>query len=93
MTALFSIMLAFMNILPIPALDGGHACLRLYEMITGRKPSDKFMEYAQMVGMMLLLGLMAYALGLDFQDVQVGKAQVVNADKLMFVTVFDSSSL
>lgn len=65
MTALFSIILAFMNILPIPALDGGHALFTLIEMITGRKPSDKFMEYAQMVGMVLLLGLMAYALGLD----------------------------
>lgn len=66
MTALLSIILAFMNILPIPALDGGHVLFTLYEMISGRKPSDKFMEYAQMVGMVLLLGLMAYALGLDF---------------------------
>lgn len=65
MTGLFSIILAFMNILPIPGLDGGHALFTLYEMITGRKPGDKFMEYAQMVGMVLLLGLMAYALGLD----------------------------
>jgi regulator of sigma E protease len=65
MTALFSIILAFMNILPIPGLDGGHALFTLYEMITGRKPGDKFMEYAQLVGMVLLLGLMAYALGLD----------------------------
>lgn len=65
MTGLFSIILAFMNVLPIPALDGGHALFTLYEMITGRKPGDKFMEYAQMVGMILLLGLMAYALGLD----------------------------
>lgn len=65
MTALFSIILAFMNILPIPALDGGHALFTLAEMITGRKPSDKFMEYAQMVGMILLLGLMLYAFGLD----------------------------
>jgi len=65
MTAFFSIILAFMNILPIPALDGGHALFTLYEMITGRKPSDKFMEYAQLVGMVLLLGLMAYAIGLD----------------------------
>ena len=65
MTALFSIILAFMNILPIPALDGGHALFTIYEMITGRKPSDKFIEYAQMVGMVLLLGLMLYALGLD----------------------------
>ena len=65
LTAVFSIILAFMNILPIPALDGGHALFTLVEMITGRKPSDKFMEYAQMVGMVLLLTLMAYALGLD----------------------------
>ena len=65
MTALFSIILAFMNILPIPALDGGHALFTIYEIITGRKPSDKFMEYAQMVGMALLLGLMLYAFGLD----------------------------
>lgn len=65
LTAVFSIILAFMNVLPIPALDGGHALFTLTEMITGRKPSDKFMEYAQMVGMILLLGLMAYAMGLD----------------------------
>ena len=65
LTAVFSIVLAFMNILPIPALDGGHALFCIYEIITGRKPTDKFMEYAQMVGMVLLLGLMAYALGLD----------------------------
>jgi regulator of sigma E protease len=66
MTALLSVVLAFMNMLPIPALDGGHVLFTLYEMITGRKPGDKFMEYAQMVGMILLLGIMAYALGLDF---------------------------
>lgn len=66
LTGIFSIILAFMNILPIPALDGGHALFTLYEMVTGRKPGDKFMEYAQMAGMVLLLGLMAYALGLDF---------------------------
>jgi regulator of sigma E protease len=66
LTAIFSIILAFMNVLPIPALDGGHALFTLVEMVTGRKPSDKFMEYAQMVGMVLLLSLMAYALGLDF---------------------------
>jgi regulator of sigma E protease len=65
LTGIFSIILAFMNVLPIPALDGGHALFTLYEMITGRKPSDKFMEYAQMVGMVLLLGLMLYAFGLD----------------------------
>lgn len=66
LTAIFSIILAFMNILPIPALDGGHALFTLVEMISGRKPSDKFMEYAQIVGMVLLLSLMVYALGLDF---------------------------
>lgn len=65
LTAFFSLVLALMNILPIPALDGGHALFTIYEMITKRKPSDKFMEYAQMVGMVLMLGLMAYALGLD----------------------------
>jgi len=65
MTALLSIILAFMNILPIPALDGGHVLFTLYEMITGRKPSDKFMEYAQITGMILLLALMVYAMGLD----------------------------
>ncbi|MCZ2222155.1 MAG: RIP metalloprotease RseP [Chitinophagales bacterium] len=65
LTALFSIILAFMNILPIPALDGGHALFCIIEIITGKKPSDKFMEYAQTVGMLLLIGLMVYALGLD----------------------------
>lgn len=65
LTGVFSIILAFMNVLPIPALDGGHALFTLVEMITGRKPSDKFIEYAQLAGMVLLLGLMAYALGLD----------------------------
>jgi regulator of sigma E protease len=66
LTGIFSIILAFMNVLPIPALDGGHALFILFEMITGRKPSDKFMEYAQIVGMLLMFGLMFYALGLDF---------------------------
>ena len=66
LTAIFSIILAFMNVLPIPGLDGGHALFCIFEIITGRKPSDKFMEYAQTAGMILLLGLMAYALGLDF---------------------------
>jgi regulator of sigma E protease len=65
LTAVFSIILAFMNILPVPGLDGGHALFTLVEMITGRKPSDKFMEYAQIVGFVLLLALMAYAMGLD----------------------------
>jgi len=66
LTGVFSIILAFMNVLPIPALDGGHALFIVFEMITGRKPSDKFMEYAQIVGMLLMFGLMFYALGLDF---------------------------
>jgi regulator of sigma E protease len=65
MTAFFSLVLALMNILPIPALDGGHALFTIVEMITGRRPSDKFIEYAQTAGMILLMGLMAYALGLD----------------------------
>lgn len=65
LTAFFSLVLALMNLLPIPGLDGGHALFTIVEMVSGRKPSDKFMEYAQMVGMVLLLGLMAYALGLD----------------------------
>jgi len=65
-TAFFSIVLAFMNLLPIPALDGGHVVFTLIEMISGRKPSQKFLEYAQIVGMVLLLGLMLYANGNDF---------------------------
>lgn len=66
LTAFISLMLAFVNILPIPALDGGHVLFLLVEVITRRKPSDKFMERAQMVGMVLLLGLMAWAI---FNDV------------------------
>lgn len=61
MTAFLSIILAFMNILPIPALDGGHVLFLLYEIITRRKPSDKFMERAQMTGMFLLIGLLLWA--------------------------------
>lgn len=64
-TALISIILAFMNILPIPALDGGHVMFLLYEMITGRKPNDKFMEVAQMVGFFILIALVLYANGND----------------------------
>lgn len=64
-TALISIILAFMNILPIPALDGGHVMFLLYEMITGRKPNEKFMEYAQMVGFFILIALVLYANGND----------------------------
>ncbi|APG60885.1 RIP metalloprotease RseP [Christiangramia salexigens] len=64
-TALLSIILAFMNILPIPALDGGHVMFLLYEMVSGRKPNDKFMEIAQMVGFFLLIALVLYANGND----------------------------
>ena len=64
-TAFISIILAFMNILPIPALDGGHVMFLLYEMITGRKPNDKFMEYAQLVGFAILLLLLVFANGND----------------------------
>ena len=65
-TAFISMALAFMNLLPIPALDGGHVVFTLYEMITGRKPNEKFLEYAQIAGMILLLGLMLYANGNDW---------------------------
>jgi len=65
-TGFLSIILAFMNLLPIPALDGGHVVFTLVEMVSGRKPSDKFLEYAQVVGMVLLLGLMLFANGNDW---------------------------
>lgn len=65
LTAFLSIILAVMNILPIPALDGGHVMFLLYEVVTGRKPSDKFLEYAQIAGMVLLLALLLYANGND----------------------------
>ena len=65
--ALLSIMLGVMNLLPIPALDGGHIVFCLYEMITGRKPSDRFIAVAQMIGMVLLLLLMILAFGNDFR--------------------------
>lgn len=68
LTAFISLMLAFMNILPIPALDGGHVFFLLVEVITRRKPSDKFMERAQMVGMTLLLLLMAFAIFNDCRN-------------------------
>ncbi len=64
-TAFISIVLAFMNILPIPALDGGHVMFLLYEIVTGRKPNDKFMEYAQMVGFIILIALVLFANGND----------------------------
>ena len=64
-SAWLSLILAFMNILPIPALDGGHVMFLLYEVITRRKPSDKFLEYAQVTGMAILLLLLIYANGND----------------------------
>jgi regulator of sigma E protease len=64
-TALLSIMLGFMNLLPIPALDGGHVVFVLYEIITGRKPSDKFLEYAQITGFVILMALLLFANGND----------------------------
>jgi len=65
MTAFLSIILGVMNLLPIPALDGGHVMFLLFEMITGRKPGDKFLEYAQIAGMVLLLSLVLFANGND----------------------------
>ena len=64
-TAFISIILAFMNLLPIPALDGGHVMFLIYEMVSGRKPNDKFMEYAQIAGFFLLMALVIYANGND----------------------------
>ena len=64
-TGILSLILAVMNLLPIPALDGGHVVFLLFEMITGRKPSDKFLEYATMVGFILVLSLVLYSNGLD----------------------------
>ncbi|MDR2805417.1 MAG: RIP metalloprotease RseP [Dysgonamonadaceae bacterium] len=65
MTALLSIMLGVMNLLPIPALDGGHVLFLLYEAVTRRQPGEKFLEYAQMTGMILLIALLLYANGMD----------------------------
>lgn len=64
-TALLSLILAFMNILPIPALDGGHVMFLIYEVVTGSKPNDKFMEYAQMAGFLFLISLVIFANGND----------------------------
>ena len=65
LTAFLSLILAVMNILPIPALDGGHVMFLIFEVVTGRKPSDKFMEYAQITGMIILIGLLIFANGND----------------------------
>ncbi len=72
-TAFLSIMLGVMNLLPIPALDGGHVMFLLYEMISGKKPSDKFLENAQMVGFFLLIALVLFANGNDIYKAIVGK--------------------
>ena len=72
-TALLSIMLGVMNLLPIPALDGGHVIFLLYEIISGKKPSDKFLENAQMVGFVLLISLLLFANGNDIYKAIVGK--------------------
>lgn len=79
-TALLSVILAFMNILPIPALDGGHVMFLLYEIIARRKPGEKFMEYAQIGGMVLLLGLMLFANGNDVVKMFTGDDPVVNKE-------------
>ncbi|WP_026945574.1 RIP metalloprotease RseP [Algoriphagus marincola] len=71
-TGLISMILAFMNLLPIPALDGGHVMFLLYEMVSGRAPSDKFLENAQKVGMVILLVLMVFAIGNDILKIFTG---------------------
>jgi regulator of sigma E protease len=65
MTAFLSVMLAVLNILPIPGLDGGHALFTLWEMITGKKASDKFLEVMQYIGFAILLALVIYSNGND----------------------------
>lgn len=72
-TALLSIMLGVMNLLPIPALDGGHVMFLLYEIVSGKKPTDKFLENAQMVGFVLLITLLLFANGNDIYKAIVGK--------------------
>ena len=66
LVGLLSMVLAFMNLLPIPALDGGHATFILYEIISGRKPTEKFLEYSTRFGVIILLGLMSYVI---FNDI------------------------
>ncbi len=73
LTAFLSIILAIMNVLPIPALDGGHVVFLLYEMISGRKPNDKVLEYAQIAGMIILFSLLLYANGNDVVKWITGK--------------------
>ncbi|MCB9311000.1 MAG: site-2 protease family protein, partial [Lewinellaceae bacterium] len=64
-TASLSILLAFFNLLPIPALDGGYVMFLIWELITGKQPSDKFMEIVNYIGFLVLISLMIFALGLD----------------------------
>jgi regulator of sigma E protease len=71
-TGLISMILAFMNFLPIPALDGGHVMFLLYEMVSGRTPSDRFLENAQKIGMVLLLAIMVFAIGNDILKIFTG---------------------
>ena len=67
MTAILSLILGFMNLLPIPALDGGHVLFLLWEMITGKKPSDKFMEIMTLVGFVILIAFMVFVFGNDIR--------------------------
>lgn len=73
MTAILSLILAFMNLLPIPALDGGHVMFLLYEMVTGKKPSDRFLEIATIVGFVIVIGLVLFANGMDVYRWLTGK--------------------
>lgn len=69
MTAMLSLVLAFINLLPIPALDGGHVMFLIFEVLTGKKPSDRFMEISTMVGFVILISIMVFALGLDISRI------------------------
>ena len=73
LTAFLSIALGVMNLLPIPALDGGHVVFLLFEIVSGKKPSDKFLENAQMVGFVLLISLLLFANGNDIYKAIVGR--------------------
>jgi len=81
-TAVLSLILAFMNLLPIPALDGGHSVFLIYEMIFRKPPSLKFMEWAQTIGMVLILGLMVFAFGNDFYKIMKKEPDTCNCVKV-----------
>jgi regulator of sigma E protease len=66
---MLSLVLAFINLLPIPALDGGHVMFLIFEVLTGKKPSDKVMEISTMVGFVILISIMVFALGLDISRI------------------------